>query len=173
MWRCREYFEWLSAHAPGPIAQTAARLYGPPPVDTGTIATRRGVHRRSLAAGFPSRSVPVLPGAGRIGVARSRHMAHADRMCAECASRNRRRRGWDVRRAASNGSKRCRCFAAEDTDPARIDACETCRVYVKTIDLTRDGRRVRSPTIWPACRSTSGRANRGITEYGRTCSACN
>jgi FdhE protein len=30
-------------------------------------------------------------------------------------------------------------FRSDATDPARIDACETCRVYVKTIDLTRDG----------------------------------
>ena len=30
-------------------------------------------------------------------------------------------------------------FRAEETDPARIDACDTCRVYVKSIDLTKDG----------------------------------
>ena len=27
----------------------------------------------------------------------------------------------------------------DDLDPARIDACDSCRVYVKTIDLARDG----------------------------------
>jgi FdhE protein len=30
-------------------------------------------------------------------------------------------------------------YRAEATDPARIDACDSCRVYVKTVDLTRDG----------------------------------
>ena len=30
-------------------------------------------------------------------------------------------------------------FRSEHTEPARIDACDTCRAYMKTIDLTRDG----------------------------------
>ncbi len=30
-------------------------------------------------------------------------------------------------------------FRSEDTEPARIDACDTCHAYMKTIDLTRDG----------------------------------
>jgi FdhE protein len=30
-------------------------------------------------------------------------------------------------------------FRTDAMDPARIDACDTCRSYVKTIDLTRDG----------------------------------
>ena len=31
-----------------------------------------------------------------------------------------------------------RVHRTDALDPARIDACDTCRVYVKTIDLTRD-----------------------------------
>jgi len=30
-------------------------------------------------------------------------------------------------------------YTAETIDHARIDACDTCRVYVKTVDLTKDG----------------------------------
>jgi len=30
-------------------------------------------------------------------------------------------------------------FRTETTDPARIDACDSCHGYVKTIDFTRDG----------------------------------
>ena len=30
-------------------------------------------------------------------------------------------------------------YRADDTDPARVDACDTCGVYLKTVDLTRDG----------------------------------
>jgi FdhE protein len=30
-------------------------------------------------------------------------------------------------------------YRTDELDPARIDACDTCRVYLKTIDLTRDG----------------------------------
>jgi FdhE protein len=30
-------------------------------------------------------------------------------------------------------------FRSEEFDAARIDACESCKSYVKTIDLTRDG----------------------------------
>lgn len=33
-------------------------------------------------------------------------------------------------------------FRADELAAARIDACETCRVYLKTIDLTRDGHAV-------------------------------
>ena len=31
-------------------------------------------------------------------------------------------------------------FRAEELDAVRLDACESCRTYAKTIDLTRDGR---------------------------------
>ena len=30
-------------------------------------------------------------------------------------------------------------YRSEATEPARIDACDACHTYVKTIDLTRDG----------------------------------
>lgn len=33
-------------------------------------------------------------------------------------------------------------FRADALAAARIDACETCRVYLQTIDLTRDGHAV-------------------------------
>ena len=29
-------------------------------------------------------------------------------------------------------------FRSDATEPARIEACDTCRAYTKTIDLTRD-----------------------------------
>ena len=33
-------------------------------------------------------------------------------------------------------------FRADELSAARVDACDTCRNYVKTIDLTKDGRAV-------------------------------
>jgi FdhE protein len=30
-------------------------------------------------------------------------------------------------------------FRSDDVDSVRIDACESCKTYIKTIDLTRDG----------------------------------
>jgi FdhE protein len=29
-------------------------------------------------------------------------------------------------------------YRTDATDPARIDACDSCRTYLKTIDLTKD-----------------------------------
>ena len=37
------------------------------------------------------------------------------------------------------GVDRLPIYRSEATEPARIDACDACHAYVKTIDLTRDG----------------------------------
>ena len=65
--------------------------------------------------------------------------ARAARTCAVCVSRKRRRRAWDVSRAARPVSNALPVYRSEDTEPARIDACDTCHAYMKTIDLTRHG----------------------------------
>jgi len=37
------------------------------------------------------------------------------------------------------GVDRLPIYRSDATEPARIDACDTCHAYVKTIDLTRNG----------------------------------
>ena len=111
-----DYLEWLAPHAPAPVAQT--RNPGSPPLARRSGRRHcRGVHRRSLAARLPSRSVSVLHGARRVAVARSRTRRTPIAICAECVSPSRRRRGWVARRAANSASRRCRSFAA--TTPSR------------------------------------------------------
>ena len=54
---------------------------------------------------------------------------------------------WDYRRIQCPACKENRfdalpVYTADAPANARIDACDTCRTYIKTIDLTRDGRAV-------------------------------
>ena len=51
---------------------------------------------------------------------------------------------WDYLRIQCPGCKENRfdalpVYTADASGNARIDACDTCRTYIKTIDLTRDG----------------------------------
>ena len=51
---------------------------------------------------------------------------------------------WDYPRIQCPACKENRfdalpVYTADVSTPARIDACDTCRTYIKTIDLTRDG----------------------------------
>ncbi len=59
-------------------------------------------------------------------------------LCATCSS------SWPVRRiqcvrCGEEDERRLGYFHAPDFDHVRVDACETCRHYLKTIDLTRLG----------------------------------
>ena len=45
-------------------------------------------------------------------------------LCAHCGEEDERRLGY---------------FHAPDFDHVRVDACETCRQYIKTVDLTKLG----------------------------------
>jgi FdhE protein len=53
-------------------------------------------------------------------------------------------REWDFGRllcpnCGENQETQLPVFAAEQFGHVRIAACETCRYYIKTVDLTRDG----------------------------------
>ena len=60
-------------------------------------------------------------------------------------------------------------FRADEYDAVRVDACESCRTYIKTIDLTGMGAAVPVVDDLQAYRSISGPANTGICARGRTC----
>lgn len=51
---------------------------------------------------------------------------------------------WEFRRIVCPGcgeenERKLSVFAAEDFHHIRVEGCETCKTYVKTIDLTKDG----------------------------------
>jgi formate dehydrogenase maturation protein FdhE len=85
---------------------------------------------------------PVCNGLPVVGVLREEgHGARRSLVCGVCLNE------WRVMRlfCVACGEARFEqlpVFRAEDIDAARVDACETCRQYTKSIDLTRDGNAV-------------------------------
>ena len=62
-------------------------------------------------------------------------------ICALCATE------WDYRRlvcpaCGEENVDKLPVYTAEGTDHVRVEACDTCRHYIKTIDLTKTGRAV-------------------------------
>jgi len=47
-------------------------------------------------------------------------------------------------------------YTANQFDHVRVEACETCHYYIKTVDLTKNGLLYPSSTNWPRSHSTSG-----------------
>jgi FdhE protein len=62
-------------------------------------------------------------------------------LCSLCATE------WDYRRilcpaCEEESVDKLPIYVAEETDHVRVEACDTCRHYIKTIDLTKTGRAV-------------------------------
>jgi FdhE protein len=93
------------------------------------------------APGAPQRC-PVCENLPVVGVLREAgHGARRRLVCGLCATE------WDALRivCVSCGEEKFDAlpvFTAEQFPHARIDACDTCRSYLKTIDATRDGRAI-------------------------------
>jgi formate dehydrogenase accessory protein FdhE len=85
---------------------------------------------------------PVCGGAPVVGVLREEgHGARRRLVCGLCLTE------WDYLRVVcvKCGEQRFEAlpvFSAEQCPHARVDACDTCRSYLKTIDATRDGRAI-------------------------------
>jgi FdhE protein len=67
-------------------------------------------------------------------------------VCSRCAT------WWPFARAVcptcgEDDSRRLAAYAVEDLEPARIDACDTCRAYIKSFDLRRPGGRDAVPLV--------------------------
>lgn len=83
---------------------------------------------------------PQCGGLPVVGVLREEgHGARRCLVCGLCLTE------WDYRRVVcvKCGEERFEAlpvFSAEQVPNARLDACDTCRTYLKTIDATRDGR---------------------------------
>jgi FdhE protein len=95
---------------------------------------------RTLTAGATDPRCPACGGTPVVGVLREEgHGAKRRLVCGLCCTE------WDYLRlvCVKCGEQRFDAlpvFSAEQFPHARIDACDTCRSYLKTIDATRDGR---------------------------------
>ena len=101
----------------------------------------------SVAASLPARAsggprCPACGGSPVVGVLRQEgHGARRALVCGLCLTE------WDYLRLVCTGCGEQRfealpVFTAEQFPHVRIEACDTCRAYLKTIDLTKDGRAV-------------------------------
>jgi FdhE protein len=107
-----------------PLAElSVARMTAPPPLRT--------QHNCPLCGGVPFLGVIRPEGDGG-----KRRM-----MCSFCLQE------WDFRRiycpgCGEEGEKKLPVYVAEQFPHIRVEACETCKVYVRAIDLTKDGNAV-------------------------------
>jgi FdhE protein len=67
-------------------------------------------------------------------------------VCSRCAT------WWPFARAVcpacgEDDSRKLAAYAVEDLEPARIDACDACRAYIKSFDLRRPGGRDTVPLV--------------------------
>lgn len=128
--RCSEAALFALEAVLQPVAErlAAARLEGP------------GLLNRAHGATHPR--CPVCGDAPVVGVLREEgHGARRRLVCGLCLTE------WDYLRVVcvKCGEQRFDAlpvFTADQFPQARVDACETCRGYLKTIDATKDGRAV-------------------------------
>ena len=94
------------------------------------------------AGGWGGPRCPVCGRSPVVGVLREEgHGARRALVCGLCLTE------WDYLRLVCAGCGEQRfeslpVFTAEQFPHVRIEACDTCRTYLKTIDLTKDGRAV-------------------------------
>lgn len=132
----RPYLEWLRANAPPPIARTAAQittLPADPPIETAEAFIVEALLQVFPPEPCPYCSTPVVSLLREAG-----HGSRRSRVCGVCLAESAAPRLG----CPACGEQRVEAlpiFRSDATEPARIDACDTCRAYTKTIDLTRDG----------------------------------
>ncbi|HVT58607.1 MAG TPA: formate dehydrogenase accessory protein FdhE [Thermoanaerobaculia bacterium] len=96
---------------------------------------------RPAADGTPN-VCPLCSGRPQVGVLRPEgDGAKRSLICALCATE------WGYRRivcaaCGEEGVDKLPVYVAEELKHVRVEACDTCRHYLKTIDLTKDGRAV-------------------------------
>ncbi|OFW43544.1 MAG: hypothetical protein A3J29_00790 [Acidobacteria bacterium RIFCSPLOWO2_12_FULL_67_14b] len=142
---------WLAHHAPSPLAEHANGLASStgawPRVLHAYLATpsRDAADPRdrfvveALLQAFPIDPCPQCGGPPVVSTLREAgHGARRSTVCGLCLAESPASRLGCV----ACGESRVEAlpvYRADDTDPARVDACDTCGVYLKTVDLTRDG----------------------------------
>lgn len=130
------YLEWLAANAPAAIAEAAMqidRLPISPNLDTAEAFIVEG-----LLQAFPLDPCPYCQAPAVSLLREAGHGARRSQVCGVCLAESPAPR-LGCRACGEQRVEALPIFRSEATEPARIDACDTCHAYVKTIDLTRDG----------------------------------
>lgn len=131
----RPYLEWLAANAPAAIAAAAARIESIP---TGPHPdTAEAFIAEALLQVFPPEPCPYCAAPVVSVLREAAHGARRANVCGVC---------FTEAAAPRLGCQACGeqrvellpVFRSEATEPARIDACDSCRAYVKTLDFTRN-----------------------------------
>jgi formate dehydrogenase maturation protein FdhE len=140
----KDYLEWLQRNAPPPVAEAsigieAAAASWPGLLDTYAAADdARAFVIEGLLQAFPPDPCPYCSGSPVVSVLReAAHGSRRSYACAVCLKESAAPRLGCLNCGETDVDK-LPIFRTENTDPARIDACDSCHGYVKTIDLTRD-----------------------------------
>jgi formate dehydrogenase accessory protein FdhE len=170
--RFGSFLSFVEANAPGPLAQSAAELRHQATARGQEVICgfwRAGPDRPSalsasdelLAWTFlqpyaqyladhtepltPAGTPPLCPlcsGKPQVGVLRQEgDGAKRTLICALCSTE------WDYRRlvcpaCGEENVEKLAVYNAEEFSHVRVEACDTCRYYIKTVNLTKDGRAV-------------------------------
>jgi FdhE protein len=127
-----DYVRWLERHAPPPIAE-AAESYRD--ASTGPAFEFIG---SSLTQAFPIHPCPDCAGPPVVSLLRdAAHGSRRTHVCGGCLAESPAQR-LGCHACGETDLQKMSVYRTDATDPARIDACESCRTYLKTIDLTRD-----------------------------------
>ena len=139
------YLEWLQRNAPPPIAEASISLETlAMPWETlvesypANADEARSFIVEGLLQAFPGDPCPYCNAAPVVSVLRdAAHGSRRSKVCAVCLAESPAPRLGCLTCGEADVDK-LPVFRTEATDPARIDACDNCHGYVKTIDLTRD-----------------------------------
>jgi len=139
-WRALVLGYWAERDDPDPARAFLAEALLQPFAEL--IALRLGPAGRSVPQTDIPAACPVCSGLPVVGALREEaHGAKRSLVCGFCLGE------WAFPRIACPSCGEAQfdklaAYRAETMPAARIDACETCRVYLKTIDLTKDGHAV-------------------------------
>lgn len=139
-----EYLEWLQRNAPPPVAEaslgieSSATSWEVLVESYATTDAARAFIVEGLLQAFPSDPCPYCSGSPVVSVLReAAHGSRRSYVCAVCLTESAAPRLGCLNCGETDVDK-LPVFRTEATDPARIDACDSCHGYVKTIDFTRD-----------------------------------
>jgi formate dehydrogenase maturation protein FdhE len=139
-----EYLHWLQRNAPPAVAEAALGIAAsktPWPELAGGHATATDAKSfivEGLLQAFPPDPCGFCSELPVVSVLReAAHGSRRSHVCGVCLAERPAPRLGCIACGEADVDK-LPVFRTENTDPARIDACDSCRTYVKTIDLTRD-----------------------------------
>jgi formate dehydrogenase maturation protein FdhE len=140
----KEYLEWLQRNAPPPVAEASIGIEAAATPWSSLLETysttddARAFIIEGLLQAFPPAPCPYCSGSPVVSVLReAAHGSRRSYVCPVCLTESAAPRLGCLNCGETDVDK-LPIFRTENTDPARIDACDSCHGYVKTIDLTRD-----------------------------------